>query len=97
MFNLNPITLVQRHEADLFKLNMKLTQVGLPFYYLGDFKFNTEYRLYPTPRIVGMWFPPFYKVQQIYLIYKAGTAEQKDIVFDPDWFGLEITEPNKND
>jgi hypothetical protein len=70
------------HLHELFKLNMALSAADLPFYHLGGAHFNTEYRLYPPPRYVGMWRPPFVRLAEVYLIYKVGTPEQKDIVFE---------------
>lgn len=70
----------------LWKLNACLANEGLPFYWkrgnhITDVEFEEDYRLYPPPRYVGTWKPPFYKMVEVYLTYKPGTSDQKDIVY----------------
>lgn len=82
---LNPATIFSaassQHQQALFRLNMLLTQAGLPMYHQGGVSFNTEYRMYPAPRWLFRWgFPPVV-VEQIYLSYLPGTPEQIDPIY----------------
>lgn len=81
------------HLAALFRLNMELSNNGLPFYHYGGVNFNTDYRPYPPPGWVGMWRPPFIRLDKIYLIYKVESSEQRDIVFDVPSSTIRITTP----
>lgn len=65
----------------LFKLNAALVSNGLPMYYQGGASFNTSYRLYPTPRYLLQWLPPWLRLEQIYLSYLPGGPGQVDIVY----------------
>lgn len=65
----------------LFKLNAALVANGLPMYHLGGRLFNTDYRMYPTPRFLFNWWPPFLRVEQIYLSYFPGGPGQVDVVY----------------
>ena len=96
-FNVQAILaqLASQHPEALFQLNMALAENGLPFYYNGGASFNTEYRLYPTPRWVFKWIPPFIHLNQIYLSYKAGSSEQIDLVYDVEWNNLKVVRLTK--
>lgn len=74
----------------LFKLNAALVASGLPMYHYGGPSFNTDYRMYPTPRFVFQWLPPWLRVEQIYLSYKPGGPEQVDIVYTVSTNGLSL-------
>jgi len=78
----------------LFKLNAKLADNGLPFYWYGGSEFNTAYRMYPTPRYLFQWRPPFLKVEQIYLSYMAESPEQVDVVFTDSTNTLSLSPAN---
>lgn len=72
--------IAQQHPQALFKLNIKLAERGLPFYWEGGTKFNTSYRMFPAPRWVFKWEPPFIHLNEIYLTY-FNSNEQVDIVY----------------
>ena len=78
----------------LFKLNAKLADNGLPFYWYGGAEFNTAYRMYPTPRYLFQWRPPFLKVEQIYLSYMAESPAQVDVVFTDSTNSISLTPSN---
>lgn len=65
----------------LFKMNAALVSYGLPMYHYGGPSFNTDYRMYPTPRFLFQWRPPWLRLEQIYISYLPGSPEQADIVY----------------
>lgn len=85
------IQLALQNPQALFKLNIKLTENGLPFYYEGGTSFNTEYRLYPTPKFVFKWQPPFLHLNEIYLSFRAESNGQLDIVYQVETDQIKIT------
>ena len=95
---INPVAIfgaVQGQTAQaLFKLNAKLADNGLPFYWYGGADFNTAYRMYPTPRYLFQWRFPFFKLEQIYLSYMAESPEQIDVVFTDSTNSLSLTPAN---
>lgn len=70
-----------QHPEQLFKLNKWLADQNYPFFWQGGRMFNTEYRLWPKPRYVFTFRPPFLRLTEIYLSYRPGTDDQKDFVY----------------
>ena len=50
--------------------------------------------MYPTPRYLFQWRPPFLKVEQIYLSYMAESPEQVDVVFTDSTNTLSLSPAN---
>jgi hypothetical protein len=75
----------QQHRRALYALNMALASNGLPHYHRGLNRFNTgDYTAYPTPRRLFKYRFPFgftLELEQIYLLYRTGTAEAKDLIY----------------
>lgn len=75
----------QQHMRSLFALNMALASNDLPHYHRGLNRFNKDdYTAYPTPRRLVKYRFPFgvtLELEQIYLLYKTGTAEAKDLIY----------------
>lgn len=86
------MNLVTQHPQALYKLNIKLKQLGLPFYHLGGTNFDTEYRTYPSPRYIFTWRPPFLVLDEIYIQYKPNSENQLDIVYKVNSDQIEVTE-----
>jgi len=75
----------QQHMRSLYALNMALASNDLPHYHRGLNRFNTgDYTAYPTPQRLFKYRFPFgftLELEQIYLLYRTGTAEAKDLIY----------------
>lgn len=73
-----------QHPEQLFKMNKWLADQGFPFYWLGGTNFNDEYRLWPAPRYVFTFRPPFLRLAEVYLSYRPNSEQQQDFVYQCD-------------